>query len=231
MKSTPTQPDDDREEQQEEYIASTVGAALVGPLGDATPVRISFQPYRNHDFGKQDPEKPNYRCIDGEMTGVEGYTHIRTEDGDWYILADGEEFAPTHEEWFGKELVDEFEDVSQLPTPPLSDSGLVLGKRADDYNGYIPVGLNPVVLVPKARTPDKSTTAASSNNKTSSELPTEYITNARKALYHFDENSPEEAKKAVSQALKQLREARAQINTKHLDLEPPADPEPTFKLE
>lgn len=214
-----------------EYIPSTVAAALVGPLGNSTQVRISFQPYGNQDCGNQDPEKPNYRCIDGEMTGVEGYAHIKTEDNEWYVLADGEEFAPSHEEWFGKELLDEFEDVSQLPTPPLSDSGPVLGKRADDNNGYVAVGINPVVLLPTPLPSNESTASSQSSVDQTPGLPSEHITNARKALYHFEDNTPAEAKRAVTEALKDLRAAKAQINTEHLELEPPTEPEPTFSIE
>lgn len=209
-----------------ELIPTTLSAVVDGIHGATTPVKVSFIPYANQKYGTQEEEKRGYRYIEGEITGVEGYSHIKTEDDEWYIITQGKEFAPSYEEWFGEEVMNKM-DEEDLPTPPLADHDLVLGKRASDNNGYIPIGVNIVILKPTIKTPrteakHKKTQYTKQGINDDATTPSEHITNVRRAIREFDNKPPEEAIESIDDAIIELQAAKDRLNN-HRDFNPPKD--------
>jgi hypothetical protein len=188
--------------ESDHYIPGTVNAAVGDDFKTEQPIRISFEPYGSPLKIKADDDhfKPGYKCIDGYIKGKKGYAHIRGINGEWYILTSGDEFAPSQEDWFGKEVVEKFDadEQDELLTPPLADEDLVLGKRAEDGNGYIPIGINPVILFPT----DESGEIISSHNSSL------IVNKAMKELDGYEDMNKTEAKKAINKSIYKLQKAK-----------------------
>ena len=206
----------------EEFVPTSLNAVVDGVDGVSTPVKVSFRPYGNQTCGTQEEGKPEYRYIEGEIKGVEGYSHIKTDDDQWYIIANGEAFAPTHEEWLGKEVTNKI-DPEDLPSPPLADQSLVLGKRAPDNNGYIAVGVDIVILRPTVVSPQTTTHETQQYEykgvNENATAPSDHITNVRSVLGKFEENTQEEAIEAINNAITELEGAKMRLQ----NINPPSD--------
>lgn len=128
------------------FVSASLGAAVPDSIkSDPTPVRLSFEPFGRRRVGDPDPYAPGYQRLDGcirhtERTVADGYemVHYRDVSGRDFILAPGEAFRSTGEipDGLGDEMA-------------LSDYSLVLGRERADGNGYIPVGIYPVLLLPE----------------------------------------------------------------------------------
>lgn len=188
----------------DQFVPSSLNAAIGDDFTTEQPVRISFQPYGRATHGDEDQYNPEYRCLDGYLKGKEGYTHLRTVGGEWFILTDGSEFAPSREEWLGEDVVEQFDEseLDELPTPPLEDESLVIGKRAVDGNGYVPIGVNPVILLPTDGNGDPIKARNVSQK----------INRVQETLGDFHQKSPDEAREAIKAAISDLKKAKRALD-------------------
>ena len=126
--------------------ASTAAATPETFTDDPKPVRLSFKPWGRRRVGDADPEAPSYQRLDGHAyytrrDATSGSEIVRYEDitGREFILAPGENFVHADAGDFPDDVA---RDLS------LSEYDLVVGRRRADGAGYIPVGVNPVMLLP-----------------------------------------------------------------------------------
>lgn len=110
-------------------------------------VTLAFEPYGNRVIGDQDPDHPGYRTLTLEAYYGRGeHTSDTTiffegDDGRKFVLCSGEQFRDRS---LDSEIIDEFPALATL-----SDYAYVLGVKAPDGNGYVPIGLNVVLLTPE----------------------------------------------------------------------------------
>lgn len=127
------------------FIPASLAAVAPRYLTNSTqPIRVSFVPFTHPPEGDPDPGKPDYRVIDARA--LFRYTqviedgmavYLRGVDGTEYVLADGGFFRPDGDlPGWAKDDLD------------LSGDGPVLGRKAEDGNGYVAIGINSVVLRP-----------------------------------------------------------------------------------
>lgn len=181
---------------QEHFIDGSVASAVPNDLVTGQPVRLSFRPYGRREVGDPHPDAPNYLRLDGRLKGSEDYAVFTSVGGEEFILADGEEFAPTPEEWLGEEIVSEFD--GEVPVePPLAEQHTVLGVRADDNNGYVAVGVDVVVSLPRGPSGDAMHVDSVSDN----------VHAAIDELQGISEASPSEAEESLKAALSEMQQA------------------------
>lgn len=128
------------------FVPASLGAAAPDSIKSApTPVRLSFEPFGRRRVGDPDPDAPGYQRLDGHIRHAQravssGHeiVHCRDVAGRDFILAPGAAFRSTGE------IPDGLSDEMAL-----SDYHLVLGRKRADGDGYIPVGIYPVLLLPE----------------------------------------------------------------------------------
>lgn len=181
---------------QEHFIDGSVAAAVPNDLVTSQPIRLSFRPYGRREVGDPHPDAPNYLRLDGRLKGSEDYAVFTSVGGEEFILADGDEFAPSPEEWLGEEVVSKFD--GEIPvTPPLADEHIVLGVRADDGNGYVAVGVDVVVSLPRGPSGNAMHVDSVSDNAQA----------AIEELQGVGEASQSHAKESLKNALGEIQQA------------------------
>lgn len=200
------------------FTAASVNATINDDFHTARqPVRIAWEPYGRSEHGDIDPQATHYRRIDGYVTQRGEYLHVECINGEEYIIAAGDVFAPSKEEWFGEDVVEKFDNPGEdLPATPLSDKQWVIGTL--DGDTCTAIGINTVLLLPD--NPDSRYGVCNV-----ADLVSDAITD----LESFDDHGREHALESVDTAFKTLRRARKALNdeyTKTLVTGIPIDPHP-----
>lgn len=143
MRDQSTHADIREETADSEYIPADLGAveSHIRQHG-RTAVKLSFEPFGRPKVGE--PDKGNYRMVYAVATEArtrldDDKLTVRFEaNGVEYALSEGKNFRD--ESW---ELMDEFPDEGHL-----GDLGMVLGRADPGGDGFYPVGVNVVVMLP-----------------------------------------------------------------------------------
>lgn len=167
------------------------------------PVRVAWEPYGRPEHGDPDPQSTYYRRIDGYVTPRSNHLHIECINGEEYIVAPGDMFAPSKQDWFGEEVVEAFDNPDDLPSTPFADQPVVIGKV--DGNTCTAIGINTVLLLPNNLNSNRYGTCNVANT----------VSTVISELESFDEAGKEHAAEVVDSAFKKLRRARKGLNDEY----------------
>lgn len=171
------------------------------------PVRVAWEPYGRPEHGDPDPNSPHYRRIDGHVTYENGYLHIECINGEEFIIAPGDTFAPTKEEWLGEDIVREFDNPAEdLPPAPFEDEQWAIGKL--DGDTCTAIGINTVILLPDN---PQSTQYGVCNVA-------DVVSDVIHELKSFDAHGHEHALETVNSAYKNLDRARKALRGEYKEI-------------
>lgn len=164
------------------------------------PARIVWESYGRPEYGDKATGSPLHRKIDGHISYNTDHIHIEGISGEEYIIAKAENFAPSKGEFYGKEIVNEFENPEQeLPPTPFENEGWVIGKLEDDV--CTGIGVNVVVLRPD----DETSNIQETRNVA------DLVSQSIDTLNEFDHNGKEHALETVDETIKTLEKVKQGI--------------------
>jgi len=189
------------------FTAASVNATVNNDFHTARqPVRIAWEPYGRSKHGDIDPNASHYRRIDGYVTRRDEHLHVECINGDEYIIAAGDVFAPSKQEWFGEQVMEKFDTPEKdLPDAPLTNEQWVIGHL--DGDTCTAIGINTVLLLPD--NPESNRYGVCNV----ADLVSESITD----LESFDDHGKKHALETVDAALKTLRRARKALNDEYTE--------------